>query len=122
MAELFHYKCSQCDFDIMSTLWGGDIYGWGHGYYLYKCEDCKWLTKVEHGFTEMARNDIGRKQKIEDQFLSSDIFMANENCVHMNKCSHCGSSKLSRWKPEYGICPKCNSKLLKLNDCIMHTD
>lgn len=93
----------------MSTPWGGDIYDCGHGYYLYKCVDCKSLTDVEQGFTEMARNDIGRKLKIENQFLSSDIFMANDNCVHMNKCSHCSSSILSYWKPEYGICPKCNN-------------
>lgn len=55
MAGLHHYKCVNCDFELYSTPWGGDIWMSGYGYYLCCCEDCKGLTKIEQGFSEVAQ-------------------------------------------------------------------
>lgn len=57
MAGLHHYKCINCDFELYSTPWGGDIWMSGYGYYLYCCEGCKKLTKIEHGFTSRAQKE-----------------------------------------------------------------
>lgn len=120
MAVLYHYKCKNCDFEIMSTPWGGDVYGMGHGYYLYLCHDCKLLTEIEHGFTERAQKDI--EERIRMNALIEPRGIDNNSSINAVKCSHCGSYKLSRWKPEDGICPNCAGDIIRLYDSIIHTD
>lgn len=119
MAELYHYKCTECDFDIMSTPWGGDVFGLGYGYYLYCCQECKHLSEIEHGFTDYARKEIEEKEAFIDHFIKSS---SGEPRNNLKKCSHCGSTKLSRWKPEDGKCPHCGGRIIRLNDRIMYTD
>lgn len=119
MAGLYHYKCINCYFELYSTPWGGDIWMGGYGYYLYCCEDCKKLTKIEHGFTEEAQKEIIEKIKFESTFLSADGSTINDTS---NRCSHCGSTKIFRWKPEGGNCLICNGKLLRSEAPTMQTD
>lgn len=40
----------------------------GYGYYLYCCEDCKKLTKIEHGFSEVAQKEIIERQNSSPDF------------------------------------------------------
>ncbi len=119
MAGLHHYKCFNCDFELYSTPWGGDIWMSGYGYYLYCCEDCKKLTKIEHGFTEIAQKEIIERTKFESKFLSAD---GSTKIDIANTCSHCGSTKLIRWKPEDGRCPICSGQLIGSEKPIIQTD
>ncbi len=116
MATLFHYKCTDCDFDIMSTPWGGDVYGGGYGYYKYICDECKHLTDIEHGFTERARKEI--ENDIEDELFECTKGSSKQK----NTCSHCGSPKLLRWEPERDRCPNCGGIIIRVNDIITNTD
>lgn len=119
MAGLHHYKCFNCDFELYSTPWGGDIWMSGYGYYLYCCEDCKKLSKIEHGFSEAAQIEIIERQNPILYLKSAD--RSTQICIS-NTCSHCGSKKLVRWKPEDGSCPICNGKLLGSEEPLMQTD
>lgn len=119
MAGLHHYKCINCDFELYSTPWGGDIWMSGYGYYLYCCEDCKKLTKIKHGFSEVAQKEIIERQNSSLCFISAD---GSTQIDISNTCSHCGSKKLFRWKPEDGSCPICNGKLLGSEEPLMQTD
>ncbi len=131
MATLFHYKCTECVFEIMSTPWGGDVYRNGSGYHLYLCEECKHLTKIEHGFIYRARKELERQKDnvlIRINHLNSPnvsfdfVSEISNNNTTIDECSHCGSPKLFRWEPEKDRCPKCNGILFKDNDCEINTD
>lgn len=119
MAGLHYYKCVNCDFELYSTPWGGDIWMGGYGYYLYCCEDCKKLTKIEHGFSEVAQKDVTGRQNSSLCFIGAD---GSTQIDISNTCSHCGSKKLVRWKPEDGSCPICNGKLIGSEEPLMQTD
>ncbi|MDE5652648.1 MAG: hypothetical protein K2I48_04160 [Muribaculaceae bacterium] len=88
MAKLFHYKCTKCSFEIFSTPWGGDIYGLGHGYELFKCNDCKSLVKVEKGYTKRAIEEIRERHEFElfiDLPTSTKCRSTNLSIVPHNK-------------------------------------